>query len=59
MVCLLKKLVTELTDSIYMFSFSSSGLQIKMNKIQLIGEKEDINKQLGMLCRKWFKIITC
>lgn len=44
MVCFLKKLVTALTDSIYTFSFSSSGPQTEMNKIQPVGEKEDDNK---------------
>lgn len=54
----LKKLVTTLTDSIFMLSFRSSGLQITTNKIQPGGEKEHYKKLLRLLCRKCFKITT-
>lgn len=40
----LKKVVTALTDSIYMFSSKSSVLHIKMNEIQPVDENEDENK---------------
>lgn len=41
----LKKMVTALPDSIYMFSFNSSVLHIKSNEIQPVDEIEDENKR--------------
>lgn len=39
----LKKMVTALPDSIYMFSFNSSVLHMKWNEIQPVDENEDEN----------------